>query len=138
MFEAVKNYLKKSLPDLPELKCATDFMSWVYTQHGQIVLTAAQIWFTAEVESVLHASHTTVATSDKTLTDIEDNLKWKLDKLASVVLTESTLCKRNLIVSLMIMLVHERDTIRNLINSGVKDKEDFQWIRLKSLLVFML
>jgi len=124
MFDSVKNCLKKSLP---ELKRAPDFMTWVYTQHGQIVLTSAQIWFTAEVESVLNSSHATVPT--KGLSEIEDNLKQKLDKLASVVLTESTFSKRNLIVSLMIILVHERDTITNLINSGIKGVDDFQWMR---------
>ena len=122
MFEAIKNQLKKSLPELHR----TEFTKWIYQQHGQIVLTSSQIDFTGCVEAILNSSQNTC---QKSLENVAIGLKKKLDDLALMVLTEPSLTRRNIIVSLMITLVHQRDTVNSLLNDGVNEPDDFQWIR---------
>ena len=122
MFEAIKNQLKKSLPELHR----TEFTKWICQQHGQIVLTSSQIDFTGCVEAILNSSRNTCKQS---LENVAIGLKKKLDDLALVVLTEPSLTRRNVIVSLMITLVHQRDTVNSLLNDDVNEPDDFQWIR---------
>lgn len=123
MFDAIRSNLKKSLPDLYRM----DFTKWILQQHGQIVLISSQILFTGHVEEILNSSQTS------SLESVAKELKKKLDDLASVVLTEVSLARRNVIVSLMITLVHQRDTVNDLLNNGVNQPDDFHWIRYVSI-----
>ena len=69
------------------------------------------------------------ADPNASLNDVRDNLIVLLNQLASVVTKDLPLHQFQLVVALIIVLVHSRDIVKNLIDSQVKSIDDFAWTR---------
>ena len=63
------------------------------------------------------------------LAGVRDRLIILLNRLASVVTKDLPLHQYQLVVALIIMLVHSRDIVKNLIDGQVKFVDDFAWTR---------
>ncbi|WVQ93134.1 hypothetical protein IAU59_000198 [Kwoniella sp. CBS 9459] len=98
---------------LPEL------LVWVDSYPAQLVVLAVQIAWTDLVESAFPSA---------TLTGVLALVSQTLDLLADTVLQDIAVLQRKKCEHLITELVHQRDVIRALISSGVRDMSSFDWL----------
>ncbi|XP_023930267.1 dynein heavy chain 6, axonemal [Lingula anatina] len=120
MFDTVKKHLKMGLSDWVGIK----LQDWVLKHPGQVVLTVAQIMFNKDVLNCF-------ATYEprKAMMSIQDNLVETLNVLAGLVSTNLASHKRLSIEALLIITVHNRDIVADMIDNKVTKKDDFEWMK---------
>lgn len=95
------------------------FLEWIGGFPAQLVTLAIQVVWTELVE-------TAIATNG--LSSVLDLVSQTLDLLADTVLQDIPNLQRRKAEHLITELVHQRDVIRALISSGVRDKANFDWL----------
>ena len=83
-----------------------------------------QIMFSRKISRVLTSEE-----PNSLLIGSKDELITLLHRLASVVIRALPPHQYQLVVALIIMLVHSRDIVQNLINDRVESVDDFAWTR---------
>ena len=102
----------------PDASLSTDtFLAWIDQYPAQLVVLAAQISWTNLVES-------SIGSLDKAL----ELVTASLDLLADTVLQDIASLQRQKCEHLITELVHQRDVIRSLASSNVRDASDFGWL----------
>ncbi|ORX39193.1 dynein heavy chain, N-terminal region 1-domain-containing protein [Kockovaella imperatae] len=91
------------------------FLPWIESYPAQLVVLAAQIAWTRLVEAHLDSLDTVLAIITRSL-----------DLLADTVLQDIPTLQRQKCEHLITELVHQRDVVRSLINSGMRDP--FEWL----------
>lgn len=119
MRKSVAYHLDASIQDYP----TKDRLLWVQQWPGQVVLAVNQTVWTAQSEQAL--------SSDKGLLGVKEHLQTLRSELTRTVeLVRGELPKliRITLGALVVMDVHNRDTIAELVELKVADKNDFDWL----------
>jgi dynein heavy chain len=95
---------------------------WVRMYPGQITIAASQIHWSVEVETAIRKGG--VAGLER----LYKKLLRQLDDLTGLVRGELTTLERITLGSLIVIDVHARDVVKRLIDAGVADVNDFDWI----------
>jgi dynein heavy chain len=115
------------LPILPVIKdgltaySTVERSQWVLDWPGQVVLTASQIMWTKEVSEAIQDK-------DGGLRKLYQQQLSQLDDLTKLVRGNLTPLARLTLGSLIVIDVHARDVVKNLIASGVSEEKDFEWM----------
>ena len=120
MFDTIKSLIEKAIPEFQQ----HGLLTCIDQSKGQVTSVVLQILFAMDVEKVW--------TTVNPLEQLEVFLvlmKEKLDLLASHVGDSMQQYQRNAIVTLLIILVHERDIVTSLLEHKVVSAKDFQWTR---------
>ncbi len=117
MRKSVKQVIKDGLAAYS----MTEREKWVQEWPGQVVLTASQIMWTKQVSEA-------IAEKKDGLKHVYTNQLAQLDELTKLVRGELKPLARLTLGSLIVIDVHARDVVANLIKSGVKDERDFEWM----------
>ncbi|KAF2878695.1 hypothetical protein ILUMI_27474 [Ignelater luminosus] len=99
---------------------------WVCSHPNQIVLAVSQIMWARDVHQILDG------TSDKTagLSAFEKKCIDNLNKLAGLVRMDLSSVVRKILIALITIDVHARDTITSMHNNKVQSSRDFEWLKM--------
>jgi dynein heavy chain len=117
MRKSVKQVIKDGLASYT----VTERDSWVQSWPGQVALTASQIVWTKQVSEA-------ISEKKEGLKNLYAQQLSQLEDLTKLVRGELTPLARATLGSLIVIDVHARDVVSNLIKSGVTDERDFEWM----------
>lgn len=118
MRRSVAYHLDDSLADL----AASERLEWVTRWAGQIVLAVNQIMWTSMTEKAIRSEEKTA------MDDHLDFLRAELTNTVTLVRGELPKLIRITLGALVVMDVHNRDTIQELGKLGVNNVSDFDWL----------
>ncbi|CAB9499374.1 heavy chain, flagellar inner arm I1 complex [Seminavis robusta] len=98
-------------------------VTWATKFPAQVMILAAQIFFSREVEKALHEGD-----SEAALKEVLTGLEWRLEVMAKTVLRELPPDSRKKFEQLITELVRQRDVVRSLIDDKVSSATDFRWL----------
>lgn len=98
------------------------FVTWLDKYQAQIIVLAAQISWSEQVEAAL------VAGGDQPLGPVLESVEATLQVLADSVLQEQPPLRRKKLEHLITEFVHKRDVTRQLIKAGVAQPKAFEWL----------
>ncbi|XP_058525212.1 dynein axonemal heavy chain 14 isoform X2 [Ochotona princeps] len=121
MFEALKKFVNQGIKDW---YCQV-FPLWAVTHLGQVVLTVSQIMFCSDcIKSFM--SYQPKEALEKVRAGVLD----RLEQLAELMLRDACNSRRKAVLgALLILYVHCRDLVINLLLKNVFKAEDFEWSR---------
>ncbi|XP_050037127.2 dynein heavy chain, cytoplasmic isoform X2 [Dermacentor andersoni] len=106
-----------------------EYMAWTDRYQSQIVVLAAQISWSEDVEAALQTMEKAGPdASSQPLEAVLQSVEQTLNVLADSVLQEQPPIRRKKLEHLITEFVHKRDVTRSLLKSGVKGPRDFQWL----------
>ena len=124
MFATTKKHLLKTLEDSKGMKKE----KWVKEYHGQMLITAGQIIWTAECEKALGDSEGFGGGGKAGLKLLKKKWVSYLNKLTFVTRSRLNKIERNKVVALITIEVHARDVIEKLAKMGCQGSSDFNWV----------
>lgn len=102
----------------------SDRVEWVKERLGMVGLGGSQIWWTWEVEDAFRR----VKQGDKTaVKDLSRKLTSQLNDLVDSIRTKLTSQERKKITTMIILDVHARDIVDNLVRDSILDEREFEW-----------
>ena len=120
MFDTIKSLIKKAIPEFQQ----NSLLTWIDQHNGQVTSVVIQVLFSKEVEKIWTAENPL-----EQLKVFLVSMKEKVDLIAIHVADSMQQYQRNTIVTLLIILVHERDIVMSLLEHKVVSAKDFQWTR---------
>lgn len=99
------------------------FVNWATKFPAQVMILATQVNWSMGVDQALESKDSSSALNTMLL-----SLEWKLKVMATTVLQELPPDSRKKFEQLITELVRQRDVVRSLIDAGVSDAFDFQWL----------
>ena len=115
MRETMRQIICDSLEDYKTTKRT----AWVLKWPGQIVIAGCQTYWTQQVSQALEKNN---------LPEYHVNQLKELDDLRELVRGKLTSKERQTLSALIVIEVHARDVVINLLNEKVQDVNDFEWI----------
>ena len=115
MKESLRIIIRDSLEDY-KTRARTE---WVLIWPGQIVIAGCQTYWTTQVSKALE---------EKNLPEYHKKQLQELDDLRELVRGKLTAKARQTLSALIVIEVHARDVVINLLNEKVSDVNDFEWI----------
>ncbi|CAF3483983.1 unnamed protein product [Rotaria sp. Silwood1] len=94
---------------------------WVTNWPGQVVLCVSQIYWTSEVQEAL-------ATGVKGLSEYFSKLETQLGDIVELVRGKLNKQTRITLEALVVIDVHAKDTVKDLVNKQVQSENDFNWL----------
>lgn len=102
------------------------YMEWCDKYQAQIVVLAAQILWSEDVEAALQQA--SESNNSKPMQRVLGNVESTLNVLADSVLQEQPPLRRRKLEHLINEFVHKRTVTRRLITNGVTSPKSFQWL----------
>ncbi|CAG2240330.1 DNAH [Mytilus edulis] len=115
MKESMRLIIKAALEDY-KVKARTQ---WVLDWPGQVVICGCQTYWTEEVSQAL---------AEGNLKELFDVLLSQLDDLRNLVRTDISRIGRMTMSALIVVEVHARDVIIKMLEEGVANQNDFEWV----------
>ena len=115
MKESMRQIIRDSLDDY-KVKPRTE---WVLKWPGQVVIAGCQTYWTMQVSKALEEAK---------LPDYHTNQLRELDDLRGLVRGKLSAKERQTLSALIVVEVHARDVVINLLQEKVNDVNDFEWI----------
>ncbi|XP_070580015.1 dynein axonemal heavy chain 1-like isoform X2 [Ptychodera flava] len=115
MKESLREITGRSIAKYPEMPRT----EWVLQWPGQIVIAGCQVFWTKMVEDAIQA--------DK-LAELLETLKDQLNDLVALVRGDLSKLHRMIMSALIVIEVHARDVVASMVDEGVKNINDFEWI----------
>ena len=119
----MKKCLKKICCDSVESYATTDRTKWVMDWPGQIILAVSQIYWTEGVENALKQGER----SANAIVEFEEVLNKQIEDIVYLVRGELPAQTRVTLKALVVIDVHARDVVRELIEKNVSDADEFDW-----------
>lgn len=107
---------------------AEDYMKWCDRYQAQIVVLAAQILWSEDVEEALVQINNSGDRNMKPLEHVLNQVEATLTILADSVLQEQPPLRRKKLEHLINEFVHKRTVTRRLISSSVTNPKAFEWL----------
>nr|XP_008166211.1 dynein axonemal heavy chain 12 isoform X1 [Chrysemys picta bellii] len=117
MLKSIHDVIAESRLAYPE----TERKQWVLEWPGQVVLCVSQMFWTSEV-------HEAICNGPEGLQDYYDTLQLQLTDIVELVRGKLSKQTRTTLGALVTIDVHARDVVMEMIESGVKNETDFQWL----------
>ncbi|KAJ8983473.1 hypothetical protein NQ317_014931 [Molorchus minor] len=99
---------------------------WVVCHANQIILTVSQIMWAKGVHEVLENKQNVL----KKMEQYEEKCIKDLNDLAVLIRTDLSSVTRKILIALITIDVHARDTIHNLVRTKVTDSNCFEWLKV--------
>ncbi|NXY12857.1 DYH7 protein, partial [Atrichornis clamosus] len=99
----------------------TERKRWVLEWPGQVVLCVSQMYWTSEVHEALRGG-------PQGLNGYYDTLQLQLNDIVELVRGKLSKQTRTTLGALVTIDVHARDVVKEMIESGVQNETDFQWL----------
>jgi dynein heavy chain len=112
---SIKTVLKRALVDY--LKVPRK--EWVQKWCGQVVIAISQMYWTIDVSEAL---------SKNTINNLPKAMHSQLNSIIELVQGELPPISRMILGDLIVIDVHARDVVQNLVKSGVQSENDFEWM----------
>ncbi|XP_022919976.1 dynein axonemal heavy chain 6 [Onthophagus taurus] len=123
MFTSLRKIMKASIGDyIHSLR-----KDWVLRHPNQIILTVSQIMWAKDVHGVLDKEGTD---KDVELKKFETKCIGDLNDLAALVRQDLSSVTRKILIALITVDVHARDTIANLIHHKSYSSGNFEWLKM--------
>lgn len=122
MFLSLKKNMKFSIADHME----KDINDWLPIYPNQIVLAVSQIMWAKEVHEILDGEGNRLLEMKK----FEETCNQDLNNLAGIVSGDIDKVFRKVLVALITVSVHARDTISNMVTNKVDTSTDFEWLKM--------
>ncbi|XP_078270493.1 dynein axonemal heavy chain 1 [Rhinoraja longicauda] len=116
MKASVKDNIQRSLKTYPETLRA----EWVLTWPGQVVIAGCQTFWTMEVAEALRTG--------ELKSKLFPKLAGQLNDLVALVRGRLTRMQRTILSALIVIEVHAKDVVANLLEEHVQSEHDFEWI----------
>ncbi|KAL5291956.1 DYNC1H1 family protein [Megaselia abdita] len=124
------SYLAQAVQDIKQFRDGqidpSKYMEWCDKYQAQIVVLAAQILWSEDVEQALQQASDNP--SGKPLNKVLQTVESTLNVLADSVLQEQPALRRKKLEHLINEFVHKRTVTRRLITNGVSNPKSFQWL----------
>ncbi|XP_037760095.1 dynein axonemal heavy chain 12 isoform X2 [Chelonia mydas] len=117
MLRSIHDVIAESRLAYPE----TERKQWVLEWPGQVVLCVSQMFWTSEV-------HEAICNGPEGLQDYYSTLQLQLNDIVELVRGKLSKQTRITLGALVTIDVHARDVVMEMIESGVKNETDFQWL----------
>nr|XP_025044359.1 dynein heavy chain 12, axonemal isoform X2 [Pelodiscus sinensis] len=117
MLKSIHDIIAESRLAYPE----TERKQWVLEWPGQVVLCVSQMFWTSEV-------HEAICNGPEGLEDYYMALQLQLNDIVELVRGKLSKQTRTTLGALVTIDVHARDVVMEMIESGVKNESDFQWL----------
>lgn len=111
---AIGDFIKKKIND------------WLPRHPNQIILTVSQIMWATDVHTILDGEGNRLIEMIK----FEKKCNADLNNLAGIVTTDIDPIFRKILVALITVTVHARDTISTLVENKVINSSDFNWLKM--------
>ena len=95
---------------------------WILDWPGQVVLAISQCYWTSQVESAIKTK------GNRGLKEYVKKLNMQLKDIVQLVRGELTKLQRKTIGPLVVIDVHARDVIQDMIEQNVSSTDDFEWM----------
>ncbi len=118
MNDTLRDSCKRAFKDYP----VTPRDKWATSWPGQIVLLVNQIMWTAAVEASLRDSKI------RSMEVYDEKLKTQIAETVALVRGELSYVNRLTVETLLVLDVHEREIVRNMIEKKVLDETAFDWV----------
>ncbi|KAK2152282.1 hypothetical protein LSH36_335g03002 [Paralvinella palmiformis] len=115
----MRESLRKTLEEALRLYPQTERTKWVLNWPGQIVIAGCQVFWTSEVSQALE---------ENKLKETYPHVLSQLDDLRELVRKPLSRMERSVLSALIVIEVHARDVVTNLVTEEVKNVNDFEWI----------
>ncbi|KAG5888365.1 hypothetical protein JTB14_033502 [Gonioctena quinquepunctata] len=122
MFLSLHRLMKKSMSHYSVVPRT----EWVVCHANQIILTVSQIMWARDVHAILDSGSKML---DKMVT-YEQKCKDDLNDLAALVRTDLTSVTRKILIALITIDVHARDTVHNMVKNKVLNSTSFEWLKV--------
>ncbi len=126
------SYLAQAVQDIKQFKDGSidsqKFMEWCDEYQAQIVVLAAQILWSEDVESALQQASEGTGNVKAPLNRVLQSVEATLNVLADSVLQEQPALRRKKLEHLINEFVHKRTVTRRLIQHGVNQPKSFHWL----------
>ena len=120
MILSLKKLMKSSFEDFKNCKRE----EWLTKWQSQIILTVSQTMWCKNITNILDGNFNRI----EALKEFEKKSLNDLNSLAKLVLKEVPELFRLAIASLIVIDVHAKDVVKNMINDQVDDKSKFEWL----------
>ncbi|EEZ99537.1 Dynein heavy chain, cytoplasmic-like Protein [Tribolium castaneum] len=121
MFFALRRLMKGALIDFQQSRR----IEWVVRHPSQITLTVSQIMWARGVHAILDHGN-----AHSNLEKFEQKCIGDLNDLATLIRSDLDSVTRKVLIALITIDVHARDTIRNMVEHGVKKSDSFDWLKV--------
>ncbi|XP_023013028.2 dynein heavy chain at 16F isoform X2 [Leptinotarsa decemlineata] len=122
MFLSLRRLMKQSLSHY-QIVTRTE---WVVCHANQIILTVSQIMWAKGVHEILDGDSDT----HKKMEQYEKKCIQDLNDLAALIRTDLPSVTRKILIALITLDVHARDTIHNIVKSEISDSNSFEWLKV--------
>ncbi|XP_055383630.1 dynein heavy chain, cytoplasmic isoform X2 [Condylostylus longicornis] len=127
---SLASYLAQAVQDIKQFRDGAidpqKYMEWCDKYQAQIVVLAAQILWSEDVETALQQASDNA--NSKPLNRVLTTVEKTLNVLADSVLQEQPPLRRRKLEHLINEFVHKRTVTRRLISNGVTSPKSFQWL----------
>ncbi|KAM3930843.1 dynein axonemal heavy chain 14 [Leptodactylus fuscus] len=120
MFDVVKKLVRAGVQDWGK----SDYKKWILTHPGQVILVVSQIMFSKDCLKGFSSED-----PETELTNVLSNLEKRLGELSEMAVEVPHLHQKRTLEALLILYVHCRDVLTELIRNKVFSAEDFEWTR---------
>jgi len=121
--DQMRKCLKKIMRDSVDSYANTKRTNWVMNWPGQIILAVSQIYWTEGVE----ASFKQGSRSSSAILEFKDELNKQIEDIVMLVRGELPTQTRVTLKALVVIDVHARDVVGELIDNQVSDIDEFDW-----------
>ncbi|XP_066451266.1 dynein axonemal heavy chain 14 isoform X2 [Eleutherodactylus coqui] len=120
MFDVVKKMVRAGVLDWAQ----SDFKKWVLAHPGQVILVVSQIMFSKDCLKGFSSED-----PETELKTVLSSLEKRLGDLAELAVEVPLLHQKRTLEALLIICVHCRDVLTDLVRKRVFTAEDFEWTR---------
>nr|CAI5844200.1 unnamed protein product [Callosobruchus analis] len=125
MFLSLRRLMKLSLSHYMSVSRT----EWVVCHANQIILTVSQIMWARGVHEILDGQDTP-GHIHKKMEQYEKKCIKDLNDLAALIRTDLKPVTRKVLIALITIDVHARDTIQNIVSSRISDSQSFEWLKV--------
>uniref|UniRef100_A0A8C5KDU7 Dynein axonemal heavy chain 1 n=1 Tax=Jaculus jaculus TaxID=51337 RepID=A0A8C5KDU7_JACJA len=116
MRASVRDIIEKAIKAYPTMPRT----QWVLNWPGQVTIAGCQTYWTLEVSNALEANNLS--------SELFPQLSQQLSDLVALVRGQLSRMQRAVLSALIVIEVHAKDVVQNLIKEGVVSVNDFEWI----------
>nr|CAH7757603.1 unnamed protein product [Callosobruchus chinensis] len=125
MFLSLRRLMKLSLSHYMSVSRT----EWVVCHANQIILTVSQIMWARGVHEILDGQDSPGQIYKK-MEQYEKKCIKDLNDLAALIRTDLKPVTRKVLIALITIDVHARDTVQNIVSSKISDSQSFEWLKV--------
>ncbi|KAH8299235.1 hypothetical protein KR044_006570, partial [Drosophila immigrans] len=126
MFVSVKRYMRFGY----QCYAAKERDEWFQDHPNQVVITVSQVYWATDIHRIFDAKEKTQMGVIEKMTKFESKCLQDLGALATLTRKNISSLLRKILCALITIDVHAKDSVRMLIERGVFNSTDFNWLKM--------